>query len=94
MSDPRKHVGVIISLVVIVGLSTPTAAEQATIREGTALAKLVAEVSTNTPEITVAAAAPPSSTFRPGSRPIIAATIPSFPRPRFSSIRPAAIRWC
>jgi len=35
MSDPRKHVGVIISLVVIVGLSTPTAAEQATIREGT-----------------------------------------------------------
>jgi len=65
MSDPRKHVGVIISLVVIVGLSTPTAAEQATIREGTALAKLVAEVSTNTPEITVAAAAPPKLDIPP-----------------------------
>jgi hypothetical protein len=65
MSDPRKHAGVIISLVVIVGLSTPTAAEQARIREGTALAKLVAEVSTNTPEMTVAAAAPPKLDIPP-----------------------------
>ena len=58
MSDPRKHAAVFFILVALVGFSTPTAAEQARIREGTALAKLVAEVSTNTPEMTVAAAAP------------------------------------
>jgi hypothetical protein len=56
MSDPYKHAAVIFTLVAIVGLSTPTAAEQARIREGTALATLVAEVSTNTAAMTVAAA--------------------------------------
>jgi BNR/Asp-box repeat len=55
MNNLGKQVRMIISLMAIVGLSPPIAAQEIKIREGTALARLVAEVTRHAPEMALAA---------------------------------------
>ena len=56
MNTFRRRAPLIIPLATVAGLSNPTFAEQITIREGTALAKLVAEAKSHTSDIVIAAA--------------------------------------